>query len=194
MTAIKRTFISLNPCDVAKKKLTEIQNNVKKSVSEINPAYLNSIKWDFEDKFHITLFFIGNISEIKLAEVKLKLKSIENELFIGELIFTANKINAFPKLRYPGVLFLDLINEDNKVIELFNKINNSMKDSGIINVKSFHPHITLGRIKKDRKINLTALENMKKVDWNFSVVNFYLMESNLKRSGSEYSVIEKYKI
>lgn len=189
-----RTFISLNPGDTAKKKITEIQNNVKKLISGINPAYLNFVKWATEDKFHITLFFIGNISEIQLDEIKLKLKYLESELSIDELIFSVKRINAFPKLRYPRVLFLELNNEDNKVIELFNRINTLMKESGFSNDKPFHLHITLGRIKRDRKINLTALENMKTVDWNFSVVNFYLMESKLKRSGSEYSVIEEYKI
>jgi RNA 2',3'-cyclic 3'-phosphodiesterase len=189
-----RTFISLNPDEPVRKKISEIQNYVKEKISDLNPEFLNSIKWEPENKFHLTLFFIGETDENKVSVIHSGLKKLESGISFKEINFKLKSINAFPKLKYPRVLILELDNEDKKVFELSNKINSVLKEIGFENDKLFHPHFTIGRIKRDHKINLTKLENNIEIDLNFYVNKFFLMESKLKKDGSEYSVIDDYKI
>lgn len=189
-----RTFISIDPGIQTKIDILELQRIVKKEVLNLSVKYLNSIRWEAQEKFHITLFFIGEVSEAQLKDIIIGLKEIESQSVNGKLNFTAKGINAFPKLKYPRVLFLDLENEDKKVFELSDKLNSNLRKLGIISDKTFHPHITLGRVRRDHKIDLSELENSVKTDLKFSAKNFYLMKSDLRRGGSEYSVIEKFMI
>lgn len=187
-----RAFISINIDGSTKKKISDIQNKVKDEVSVINKDFLKSISWTEKEKFHLTLFFIGEVKGDKLKEIDNCLTNIGASL--NEIRFDFKCINAFPKLRYPGVLIIELLNKDKKVTELYERINESLKSAGFLNDKLFYPHITLGRVKRERKINLTGLEKNIKSDLNFSVNGFCLMESKLKSTGAEYSEIKKYKI
>lgn len=188
-----RAFISINIDNDTRKKIFEIQKEVKGKVAEINREFLDAIKWETSDKFHMTLFFLGEVSEAKLILLTNELNKF-SENFETEIIsFSAKGINAFPKLRFPRVLILELENPDKKVFELSEKINDVCKKIGFISDKKFHPHITLGRVRRDKKINLTELAGKIKTDLSFSVNGFYLMESKLRSSGSEYHIIREYK-
>lgn len=187
-----RTFISLNPDQETKKRILEIQFRVKDIISEINKEFLNSIKWETEDKFHMTLFFIGEINETDINRVHFKLTEIENDLDNNEMIFLSKNISAFPKLSSPRVIIVELENKDKNVFLLSESINSKLKEMGFQTDKKFHPHITIGRVKRDRKINLTSIKDKNNFELEFSIKNFYLMKSELKSSGSEYSVLKQY--
>lgn len=188
-----RTFISLNPDIDAKKKISEIQIRLKEKISIINKSFLDSVKWESEFNFHMTLFFIGEVNEDDLNKIRNSLNVIEKELNTSETEFTYKGIDAFPKLKFPRVIILDLINKDGKVFELSERINSALKKYGFISDKKFHPHITLGRVKRDRKIDLTNIRDSVSSDLSFKVNSFCLMKSELKSSGAEYSVLEEYK-
>lgn len=189
-----RTFISINPGDQIKREILELQSIVRKEVSNLSVKYLNSIRWEAQEKFHLTLFFIGEVSETQLSDIIICLREIETRSLIGELNFSAKGIDAFPKLKYPRVVYLNLENEDKKVFELSDKLNSNLRKLGLISDKTFHPHITLGRVKRNHKIDLSELANTVKTDLKFSVKNFYLMKSELRSGGSEYSVIKEFKL
>lgn len=187
-----RIFLSLNPDELTKQQIFMIQENLKSSIFKINKKFLNSIKWEDENKFHLTLFFLGEVDEVKLNMISSALDNLQNNLSLSEIYFTANGINAFPKLRFPRVLYIDLKNEDKKAFELYEKINHVLRDLNFVSDKEFHPHITIGRVRRDHKINLSELKDQINTSLNFSVKNFYLMESKLTGRGSEYSVIKQY--
>jgi len=189
-----RAFISLNPDYDTKKKISEIQLNVKEKVFEINKDFFNSIKWEPEDKFHMTLFFIGEIDEANINKVRFKLTEMENELENHEMIFSAIGINAFPKLKIPRVIIIELENKDKNVFVLSERINSKLKEMNIHSDKKFYPHVTIGRVKKDRKINLTGIKGKIISELEFGVKNFFLMKSELKSSGSEFSVLKEYNV
>ncbi len=189
-----RTFISLNPDLQTLAQISQIQKDVMVGVSEIDERFPLSIKWEKEDKFHITLFFIGDVNEEKINKIDSVLTNMQDKATSGELKFRASGINAFPNLRYPRVLILELLNEDSKVFELSNAINICLMNIDLINDKSFYPHITLGRIKREKKINLTKLEREIKNGLNFSVRSFHLMKSELSREGSSYESIKEYNL
>ena len=188
-----RTFISINPDIDTKKKISEIQIRLKEKISTINKSFLDCVKWESVYNFHMTLFFIGEVNETGLNKIRSGLNILEKEIKISEMEFTYKGTDAFPKLKFPRVLILDLTNKDGKVFELSDTINSALKEQGFISDKKFHPHITLGRVKRDRKIDLTNIRDSISSDLSFKVNSFCLMKSELKSSGAEYSVLEEYK-
>lgn len=189
-----RTFVSINLDNSIISTLADIQNNLKERIFFLNPDYLKFIKWEDKNKFHITLFFIGDTDDKKLREIEQTLTSVESGLSNHKIIFELKCINAFPNLKYPRVLILELLNQDRKVIDLYQNISDCLKKTGLTSDKSFRPHITLGRIRRDRKLNLSGLNTDIIQGISFSAYKFSLMESRLKSHGSEYSVIRDYSI
>jgi 2'-5' RNA ligase len=189
-----RLFVSLNPDENSLKQIREVQTELKNRIMNVNKDFIHKIRWEKSDKFHITLFFIGDTDNDKYLLINEALHETESSSRIGEINFSFNTINAFPNLRYPRVLILELTNADKAVYELSDKINFSFSGMGIKSDKKFHPHITLGRVKRDCKLNLTEIKKELKFKYEFSVSDFYLMKSELKAFGSEYEIKKKYKI
>jgi len=194
-----RAFISLNLSEEKKSEVFEIQNDIKKLLDK---NIIESIKWEGQDKFHQTIFFLGDVTDNIVQNISSDLEKIKTEINFSELKFNANGINAFPKLRYPRVLIVELDNPrpsaagesptDGNVFVLYDKICEKLIECGFTPDKKFHPHITLGRVKRDRKINLEFLKNKIKVNLNFIVNDFYLMESKLDSRGSVYKEIKRF--
>lgn len=189
-----RTFISLNPDENTKDQIFNIQKDLKSQISILNKKFNDHIKWESKDKFHLTLFFIGETNESLLSKTDMRLSEIRGDNIADGITFRYGGINAFPKLRYPRVIILELINEDKRVFYLYRKINSVLKSLEIHCDKKFHPHITLGRVKRDHKVNLSELNFSTDHNLNFTVSEFCLMESKLKSSGSEYSLLKKYRL
>jgi RNA 2',3'-cyclic 3'-phosphodiesterase len=189
-----RTFLSLNLDDDTKKKIIEIQNEIREEVTRTNSKYIELMKWEPVDKFHMTLFFIGEVDEEELEVIDSKLSLLESRVRLNQINFKMNGIDAFPKLRFSRVLILDLLNEDNKAFIIAEMIKDVLMSIGIKAEKNFRPHITLARIKRDHNLNFMKLKDKFNFDYGFSVKNFYLMKSDLKTTGSEYSIVKEYNL
>jgi RNA 2',3'-cyclic 3'-phosphodiesterase len=186
-----RIFISLNLSEGKKKEVFEIQSNVKKF---LDSSMLDSIKWEGRDKFHQTIFFLGDVTDKTARDISDDLEKVKNEINFSEINFTAKGINAFPKLRYPRVLIVELENTDGNAFRLYDKICEKLVFYGFKPDKEFHPHITLGRARGDRKINLEFLKDKVKINFSFTLNDFYLMESKLDSRGSVYKEIKKFNL
>ncbi len=184
-----RVFISLNLSEEKKREIFEIQNEVK---SLLDRNTLESIKWEGRDKFHQTIFFLGDVKESIVRDISCELEKIKDEIDFKEMKFIATGISAFPKLRYPRVLMVELENADNNAFRLYDKICEKLGSYGFKPDKKFHPHITLGRVKRDKKINLDFLKDKVKINFSFVLNDFYLMESKLDSRGSVYKEIKRF--
>ncbi|CUS77266.1 2'-5' RNA ligase [Candidatus Kryptonium thompsonii] len=62
--------------------------------------------------------------------------------------------------------------------------------------KEYHPHITLGRVKKAKNISslIKKMENINFEAKTGEVAEVLIMKSDLKPSGSVYSVLRKIKL
>jgi RNA 2',3'-cyclic 3'-phosphodiesterase len=186
-----RTFISLNLSDEKKREFSEIQDCVK---SHIDERAVESIKWEGKDKFHQTIFFLGDVPENIVVKISDDLEIIKSEINFNIINFTAKEISAFPNLRYPRVLTIGLENPDGNAFLLYGKICEKLSSYGFAPDKKFRPHITLGRVRRDKKVNLVLLKE--KIDFNieFSCGEFYLMESRLDSRGSVYKELRKFSL
>src|SRR3989344_4997154 len=126
-----RIFIAVNLPKEVKDYLFDLEKEFKS---------LGKINFVSKKKLHITLKFLGEIKEDKLAEVKEKLRSIKLKSF--EVLL--NNLGVFPHVESIKVLFISLTPKD-KLHELFNKVDEALIE--FPNDYTFLDHITLGRIK-----------------------------------------------
>jgi 2'-5' RNA ligase len=143
------------------------------------------VKWESPDKFHITMFFIGDIAEDKIEYLKDKLKDISKEQ-IGKVSLEITRAGGFPDMRRPRVIFAEVKDKKQKLNKLSEVINRTMKDSGFDQSTKFRAHITMGRVRRDCRINgLTEIP----VKGFFDVNEIHIMKSTLNRDGAIHESI-----
>lgn len=183
-----RAFISLNLPEEIKENIRKIQNEVKEKIGGKNAR---NIKWENPDKFHMTLFFLGDVSDEKAERISLLLGKVPEKIN-GGLGFEGKEISAFPNMRFPRVLTISLENADGRAFRLHEEVCLLLKEEGFIPDKKFHPHITLGRVRRDTKVFLEGIQGEIIFSINFILREFFLMQSVLRVTGSEYTELKKF--
>jgi len=176
---LKRCFICIDlPLEI-KKYLEEIQEIIKRK-------NLFHGKFTEFENLHLTLKFLGEISEEKILEVKERLKKIRFNSFesnLGEVGVFSEKFISIIWVKFGGKGVFELQKQvDDALNGLFDK------------EKRFMSHITIARPKKvfDKKILLDYLYKMKIKKDDFNVDSFFLKSSDLQEDGPVYSTIEEY--
>nr|MBI4156164.1 RNA 2',3'-cyclic phosphodiesterase [Candidatus Woesearchaeota archaeon] len=174
-----RCFIAFDIPVSLKNQLEEIQ---KELYSENE-----KIKWVAKKNLHCTLKFLGNVDEIALKEIMKKLEEVNFKRFKIRL----DKIGVFPSKNFIRVVFVEL-NPSKNVIDLQNEIDNKLLTM-FPREKSFHSHLTLGRVKfvKDKEKFLKKIGKVK-VTGEFEVSEFKLYKSVLSKDGPKYGVVKGY--
>jgi len=185
-----RLFISINLNSETKDKLFSVQNELKQYISA---KYPYSVKWENKNNFHLTLFFLGEFETDRLNSLIKLLSGVKSENKDG-IILRSSGINAFPSLRSPRVLFVN-IDDGKKVIEnLYNKISKKLSEFDFIADKKFHAHITLGRIKYESGIRSIEIPENIEYGFSYNTVSFFLMQSTLTSLGAFHKVINEFKL
>jgi 2'-5' RNA ligase len=153
-----------------------------------------NIKWVRAAGIHITLKFLGEISENRVEQVRDKLAPI----CITHKIFnlTAQGSGFFPSKNKPRVVWIGLDQDrERSLYKLHQWIDDVMETLNFQREKRrFSPHITLGRIKNLGNFSelYSYLDKNPFPATSFSVDSVKLMRSILKPEGAKYSVIESY--
>lgn len=141
-----------------------------------------------KENLHLTLKFLGNISEEKMEEVREKLREIKFEKFDCEI----GKAGVFGE-NYVKVIWVDLLSD--KLKELQKQITDNFPEIPS-DYKEFSSHITTARVisvpDREKLIEEIKKINFKKLD--FEVGEFVLMKSELVRGGPKYKTIEKFRL
>ena len=180
-----RTFLSLNIDSTAVNEFTEILNRTKLSLNNY------PVKWEKPEKLHLTLRFLGDISEDKIDDLVFTLDRLK--LDFETIDFSTNGIGFFPNAKYPNVVFICLEEKDSNSEKLVEFIDKIILNFGVKPDKRFIPHITLGRFRRDKRIKITEEIEINTEPINIQFDCFYLMKSTLTPKGSEYEVINKFK-
>jgi len=199
----RRIFIAINLPENIKDKLVRYQNELNDLLSRRNSnAYQGEegpVRWTRKGNLHITLVFIGYVSDDETYEIcqiiKKTAKPHHPFLINLERIILAppTPIGKPPKL--PRMLWVEG-KESQELAKLRNDLENSLWNSEYSGYKrkesrAYKPHITLGRIKQGQWRKLVPQPKVEEIFNNsFSVETIEVMQSNLKRSGAEYSVLE----
>jgi 2'-5' RNA ligase len=143
--------------------------------------------------FHLTLFFLGEVSVEKVLDLQRELSGISFESF--KLKFR-KKLGVFKGGGFIKAAFVDIDRECDGFVRLLNlqkKVAEAVGKFGFKDERVFSPHITLARvgfcpreIAADFEKVVLGLEVS---DREFDVGAFYLMESHLGAGGSVYEEV-----
>jgi 2'-5' RNA ligase len=163
-----RIFIAINLPEDIKKKLFDYQSRWPELPCQ----------WTKKENLHITLEFLSYLTDEELIELCQKTREI------------ASKKKSFS-------IHLNKICYDPPASQAFNKKLPRMiwVTSERIKEFNFSPHITLGRIKTWQFRQIKPKERPKideETNLSFEVNSIEVMESALKRTGSNYTILESY--
>ena len=179
----KRVFIGI-PVGC---KIKSILSIVKSAVN-CNPIH---IKWIPLENIHLTLSFLGNISNKDLPSL---IQSVEKKITSNNFQFTITGTGVFPSSKSPKVLWLGISKAIDELTLLQSQVEKSvreLKDNYENNI--FTPHISIARINKgSRKIDVLPFLNSvySPIDLDINFISMY--ESKLFPEGAQYIELETF--
>jgi len=177
-----RTFIAVEMPKYIRKKIDDfIKEEVKRNLP---------IKWVKFENLHITLKFLGEIDEKKKSEITPAIKEIGKKY--APFRFSLEGLGCFPSPRKPRVLWIGVTEGSEKLCEITQELEEKLSQFGFKEEKRFHPHLTIGRIKKFCKIDEILAKDIKTE--SFSVTSITLFKSTLKPEGPIYEELQKFNL
>jgi 2'-5' RNA ligase len=187
--SIIRAFIAIKISADIQEKLLGIQKKLKQSDTHIS--------WVNPENIHLTIQFLGNIEESQVPQIVSELH--ESASVVSPFQLQVGYAGAFPNLRYPRVVWIGVTDdEDDSLKTLQEDISARLQTLGFEQEEGrFKPHLTLGRVRSQKnKSNLVrAIEAIVNI-WvgEISVDAIYLIKSELKSTGAEYTDLAEVKI
>lgn len=190
MNNLHRVFVAINlPPDVRQKL----------SVREERWPELPA-KWTRVENLHVTLVFLGNANDQEVVEICKTVSEIsgKHEPFVLEL----NRICYGPQGKTPPRMVWAVGPKSDELGNLQDGIENALYDMGRNNLekngtRAFAPHVTLARLNQFgiRKMDIEEVPDISEdVSHKFLVESIEVMESELKRGGPVYTVLESARL
>ncbi len=183
---LRRIFIAINLPEEIKKELMVF--------SQKWPELKQSARWIKKENFHLTLLFLGLLSEKEIFQLTQIIKGIN--LFPKPFFLKFKKICYGPPGIMPSRLIWLELEKKPELLKLVEDLQKEIIRTGIfkkIEKREFSPHISLARIRawEWRRIEPEERPEIEEeFNLEFKVDSIQIMESKLKRSGAEYSILE----
>jgi len=184
---LHRTFIAIN-----------LQNNIKDKILDYRKDFLHiPAKWVEKENLHITLNFLGNLDDTQLMET---IGIIEGVVENYESFVLNIEQMGFDNKKPPRLIWLTL-----KKNQILNNLYQELEDN-IYNLDSyqfktreqrnFNAHITLARIKgfEAKRLQEQDFDIKKTLNLSFEVNSIEIMESELKKTGPEYTILRSFEL
>ena len=175
-----RAFLSLDLENIeVKKEIEKIQYELSKIKTKIKLVETSNL--------HFTLKFFPHI---EFEDINKIIRIVDN-LHLEEIEIKYNKIGVFPNYNKISVIWIGIDQEStNQISNIYNLINNKLKDSDIQKDQRFVPHLTIARVKncEDKKYIQKVIEKYKNIIFGQEKINkIKLKKSILTSNGPVYS-------
>jgi 2'-5' RNA ligase len=177
-----RVFIAIEVPGEIRQRLASIQDQLRPSSS--------AARWVSTDSIHITLKFLGEISEDRRDDIDSALTG----LTWLPMSIAVRGIGFFPGVRSPRILWAGV--ECPTMEGLASEVDTRLVEAGFDSEKrAFRAHLTLARTKETRLEGalVKSAEPLRETEFGTFVANrFYLYQSTLKAGGSVYTKLKEY--
>ena len=183
-----RAFIAIELSPEIKDSLAQIESHLKYSGADV--------KWLETGNIHLTLKFLGDITEENCGKIKSILDEIGRSIKPFEM--SIKDIGAFPNINYPRVIWVGLDKGTVESKALAEKIDEEVLKIGFQKEpRPFAPHLTIGRVRSPKnkealkeKIGTTQLPTTK----SHSVSSVALFQSKLSPKGPTYTKLHEARL
>lgn len=179
-----RTFIAIELPVGIKQALAEIQHDLREVQADVS--------WPKTENLHLTLKFLGEVEEQRIAGIKNALSEAASAT--NHFSLYLENIDLLPNQRQPRVIYSTVKGQLDELSHLQKSIEDKLAPLDFKREeRSFKPHITLGRVKSAKGMRELIVKCLMKEFRSeaFLVGEVVLMKSELRSSGSIYSVIGK---
>jgi 2'-5' RNA ligase len=177
-----RAFLAIDVPAEIRKRLAATQDQLRQTSS--------SARWVAPESIHVTLKFIGEISEQRRKDVDQAMAGLTWKPFS----IAVRGVGFFPGLGSPRVLWVGL--ESSMMAGLAKEIDSRLAEAGFEKEeRDFRAHLTLARTKGNRleKSLVKAAEQFQQTEFGSFVADcFYLYQSTLKPGGSVYTKLKEF--
>jgi len=179
-----RLFVALEIPSTVRANLADLL----KSLHAVSPQ----MRWVRLQNLHVTLKFIGEVPEARLAAIRAGLAQVRSE---GPVTLNFRGLGFFPGEKHPRVFWAGIAASPNlKTLAVV--IDEVMEMLGVPREqRPFSPHLTLARFEPPRLPEQLRAVIQQAIGHDFGSLRtnqFHLIESKLKPSGAEYTTVESF--
>ena len=180
-----RLFVSIDTPPHIKPQIAAIRDQLKESGADV--------KWEPDEKLHATLKFLCQTDERLLPEIVSIGRGVCKTFTPLHVKYT--RVGCFPNRRAPRIIWVGLDDLSGNMGLLQQQVETGMVPLGFKREeREFHSHITLGRVKSEKRIE-SLLRMMESITFESPPVvikEIMLVKSDLMPSGSVYTTLNTF--
>lgn len=182
-----RIFVAIDLEAGLKRSLEELVRKLKRTGADV--------RWTDARGMHLTLKFLGEVAPDAVPPVVGALRAAVSGQ--ARFRFVLRGTGTFPEGRSPRVLWVGAA-EEPSLMSLQRAVESALEAQGFpAEVRPFHPHLTLGRVKGPGRVGEAVAELGRHADEAFGEMTagkVTLFESVLKPQGAEYKVVAEFEL
>lgn len=185
-----RTFIALELDDSLRRFLSNVIHQMAQRLPDI--------RWVDPAEIHLTLAFLGELSDEQLAAAMQAAGAASHQVTPFEL--RLKEPGIFGSTRQPRVIWMGIEETSGTLTQLHKALNRELEQRGFeVDTRPFSPHLTLARIKQP--LNASEQQTLQRLFASRQsshssprqiVRELSVMKSELSRSGARYSCLQAY--
>lgn len=180
-----RSFLAFDiDSEIVMKRLVDVQGLLLKTGADLKVVEPQNI--------HITVRFLGNVSEGTVEKIFLDMQKLQFSPFDVKI----HGVGAFPDARYPRVVWAGITQGANDLRQIFSQLEPHLQALGFApDPKGFSPHLTIARVRSGRNKVELAKFITDNGNFEFGVVHakcFRLKKSELRPTGPVYSTLKEF--
>jgi len=192
MAHMLRTFLAIDTPPEFKIQAEDVH----KELDTVNPP----VRWESAYKLHLTLKFLGDTGIDILDDLESALRETIEKHRPFWLRYSG--LGCFPNPKRPRVIWIGCTPLSSDLEHLHKEIDSVCEKFGFDREnRTFHPHITIGRVKirseKEKRAIPDLIKKMENVTFDpleNEVHSVLLMKSELKPGGSVYSILKQFSL
>jgi len=183
---VPRTFISIDVNNEVIESLKPVQEDLKETGADLKLVNPQNI--------HMTLRFLGDVSESRVEVVK---KAIDGITHFDPFKINLEGMGVFPEPSYIRVIWAGVSEGSDKLCDVKNSLESNLSNNGFSkDEKDFTPHFTIARVKSGKakdQLNAIVEDRSDEFFGTVDVDSIELKKSELTSEGPIYSTISEFK-
>jgi 2'-5' RNA ligase len=188
-----RTFIALEMNEDQQRHLAEVIRRMS--------ARLPGVRWVNPAGIHLTLAFLGEVTDEQLGGVRHAVESAARQS--KPFSYRLSRLGSFGSPRQPRVIWMGIDEPTGALSHLHRVLTRELDRRGFeVDKRPFSPHLTLARVRDplsaDELQQLQTILTGKQEGFvaadAYTVEHLYVMKSELSREGARYTCLQSYEL